>query len=100
MGLANGIKSLEPKMRNRKQKITCPHLRKFIVSLHNMAEKPAKGFMTVKQWAKKWDYDNSYCRRVLKKMVIGKIFESRQYRLPVNGFPTSTTHFGPVGKGK
>jgi len=87
-------------MRNRKQKITCPHLRKFIVSLHNMAEQPPKDFMPAKLWAKKWNYDERYCRRVLQKMIDGGIFETRRYRVPVNGFPTSMIHFGPVGKGK
>jgi len=87
-------------MKNRKQKITCPHLKKFIISLHNMAEQPPKDFMTVNQWAKKWNYDQSYCRKVLKKMIDGGIFELRRYRVPINGFPTSTNHYGPVGKSK
>jgi predicted transcriptional regulator len=66
--------------------------------LHNMAEKPPKDFLTVNQWAKKWDYDTSYCRKVLRKMVDRGMFERRTYRIPINGFPTSTNHFGPFEK--
>ena len=79
------------------KKITCPLLREFITSLHKLEERPAKGFLTVNQWAEKWGYEGSHTARILRHLLKAGKVECRRYRVKdaSTHAPVPKRHYGP-----
>jgi hypothetical protein len=73
-----------------------PLLVKVMAAIHQTAEKPAKGFRTIDEWAAKWKVQRSSARMMLLKGVKLGLVEKRTYLRVIrkDAKPYPTAHFG------
>ena len=71
-------------------------LLRVMAAIHKTAEKPAKGFRTIDQWAKVWKCKRNAAREyVIKGMQLGLIQE-KTYRVAIrrDAKPYPVAHYG------
>jgi hypothetical protein len=73
-----------------------PLLLRVMQAIHQTAEKPAKGFRTIDEWAAKWKVQRSSARMMLLKGVKLGLVDKRTYLRVIrkDAKPYPTAHFG------
>jgi hypothetical protein len=77
-------------------------LLRVMAAIHKTAEKPAKGFRTIDQWAKVWKCKRNAAREyVIKGMQLGLIQE-KTYRVNIrrDAKPYPVAHYGEMTRPK
>ena len=84
-----------------RRKLTDPVLKAVMAHIHMTAEKPDKGFLSLKEWAKKWDLKSvSQAQIYVKKATdIGQLVTKR-FRVVTEGRLRQLRHYGPPPKRK
>ena len=87
-----------------KPKLTDPILLAVMREIHKTAEKPAKGFYTVEDWAKRWGRKHSQARLYVRKAIRLGIMVKQFFRISTRKRstynPILVAHYGPTPKKK
>lgn len=73
-----------------------PLLLKVMSAIHQTAERPAPGYRTINDWAKKWKMERSAARMTILKGIKLGIVEERTFRIVTrkDAKPYPITHYG------
>ena len=73
-------------------------LLRVMAAIHKTAEKPAKGFRTIDEWAAKWKVQRSSARMMLLKGVKLNVVEKRTYLRVIrkDAKPDPVAHYGEM----
>ena len=79
-----------------------PLLVKVMAAIHQTAEKPAKGFRTIDQWAKHWGVSRTMATRYVHKAIEIGLMEKKTYLVTCrrDARPYPTAHYREKAKGR